>query len=374
MVRQSYRPLLDLGEKPSLPKTRPAVTTNERTSGEERLGITRRPVSAGRTRFFGESSKKPDATQTRSNRRSESNGRGVNNDQQNTRVTATISNRRAVSSGRGGIYERCLEYQAKREEKLKILRKEMMEECTFTPKTLQTMSSASRTSTTNASSDTKMVVDDVYERLYRHVGNVSTPQKPRSRAGSSTLHPTPTSGMSRSGSACSSRIEELYQEGKRKIRSRRLTERQERILREMRREQQDILQCTFRPKTQWKGHLLESDKGHNLGRIGISPRDEVVRSPPTTRKKRTNCPPQEILVASPSDIRHWTPQRNKASTTPDYAMVSPIADPTVCEESASIDDSTLLPRMHFIGSTVGTSTAVSVSQLTHTDATEYGSI
>lgn len=359
MVRQSYRPLVLPDEQQARRHGRARVKDLGVDGYEERLGINRRPASAGRTRLFGDFASNEDE-KLRASRRSVSNGRDGIPRQPPKRVTATISNRRATSSGRPGMYERGLEHKAKREAKIDLIRKEMMEECTFTPKTLYSFSSASRTSTTNASSETKGILDDVYERLYRHGSSAGTPLKARSGMRSSPMH----SGASRGGSACSSRIEELYQDGKRKLR-RRLTEAQERALREKRREQQEILECTFRPKTRWKTRA--DPPKDDLGRIGISP-----RSPPKTRKSHT-CPPQEILVASPSDIRHWTPQRNRTNTT-DYTMVSPLHDPTVYEDTRSIDDSTLLPRMHCIGSTVGTSTAASVSQVTQTDATEYGSI
>eukprot|EP00977_Amphora_coffeiformis_P012892 scaffold3276_cov168-Amphora_coffeaeformis.AAC.9 len=367
MVRQSYRPLFETEERISHSHGwMRSVAHPERDRSEVRLGINRRQVPTGRSHLFGDFSKKGES-ELGKNQRSLSNGRG-DNPLKSERVIATVSNRRAISGGRPGLYEREIEHKAKRDAKLQTIRKQMMEECTFTPKTLNSISSASRTASTNASSETKGALEDVYERLYRHAGNVSTPHKVRNRSGSSSIYPSPSSNMSRTGSACSSRIEELYQEGKQKIRNRRLTEEQERALRERRREQQQILECTFRPKTHWARRVEHTD----TGRIGISPRDRTILSPPVTRKKPT-CPPQEIVVASPSDIRHWTPQRNRTSTT-DYIMVSPLQDPSVFEDSRSIDDSTLLPRMQFIGSTVATSTAASVSHLTQTDETEYGSI
>ena len=365
MVRQSYSPLFETEERRSYSHSRiRSVVHAEPDDSEDRLGINRRSLSCGRSRLFGDSLKKED-DKLGMNRRSVSNGRG-GNPLQSGRVTATVSNRRVTSGGRPGLYEREVEHKAKRDAKLQLIAKKMMEECTFTPKT--SISSVSRTTSTNASSETKGPLDDVYERLYRHASNASTPRKARSRTGSSSIHPSPSGNMSRTGSACSSRIEELYQEGKRKIRSRRLTEEQERALRERRSEQQQILECTFRPKTHWASRVERTD----LGRIGISPRDRAIRSPPGTRKQRIS-PPQEIVVASPSVIRHWTPQRTRTNTT-DYTMVSPLHDPSVYEDTRSIDDSFLLPRMQCIGSTVGTSTVASVSHLTQTDDTEYGSI
>lgn len=350
------------------------MTGNE----EERLGINRRPASIHRTRLFGELKvDKHNSRGVNSNRRALSNGRGHVSTQGEDNTNVEIK-RRAVSSGRPGLYERNKDRDAKREAKLEMVRKEMMQECTFTPKTLVSSSSTSRTTTTNGSSDTKGVIDDVYERLYRHAGNVSTPMKPHSRTGSSSMHhPSPNSSVSRSGSACSSRIEELYQDGVRMIRRRRMTEEQERALRHKRREQQEILECTFRPKTQWQGRIVTTSHHQQqhtgLGRIGISPRDRAVRFPPTTRKKRAS-PPQEILVASPNDLRHLSPQRNRTYPTTDFHQtVSPLHDPPVYEDVMSIDDSTLLPRIH-IGSTVGSSRAETVSHMTQTDDTEYGSI
>lgn len=366
MVRQGYRPLVEVEKRISHWQGRIRDAADTEPDGKEvRLGIKRRPVSTGRARLSVDVPKKSE-NRLEMKRGTVSGGRG-GIPVPSGRVTATVSNRRAISSGRPGIYEREMDHRAKREAKLQTICKEMMQECTFTPKTFNS-STGSRTTSTNASSETRGAVDDVYERLYRHAGNVSTPNKVRSRTGSSSLHPSPSSNMSRTGSACSSRIEELYQEGKRKIRSRRLTDEQERALRERRREQQEILECTFRPKTHWASRVEHNDPG----RIGISPRESAIRSPPVTRKKR-NSPPQEIVVASPSDIRHLTPQRTRTNTI-DYTMVSPLHDPSVYEDTRSVDDSTLLPRMQFIGSTVGTSTAASVSHLTQTDDTEYGSI
>jgi len=368
MVRQSYRPLFETDERISLSHNRIRNVAHAEPSGTEiRLGINRRQIPTGRSRLLGDLSKKDESELT--------NEEGLvpkgseSNPLKSGRMTAAVNNRRAISGGRPGLYEREMERKAKKDAKLQKIRKEMMEECTFTPKTLNATSSASRTTGTNTSSETKGAVDDVYERLYRHAGNVCTPHKVRNRSGSSSIHPSPSSNMSRTGSACSSRIEELYQEGKQKIRSRRLTDEQERALRERRREHQQILECTFRPKTHWASRVEHADPG----RIGISPRDRTVRSPPPATRRKHKCLPHEIVVASPSDIRHWTPKRERTSTT-DYIMVSPLQDPSVYEDSRSIDDSTLLPRMQCIGSTVATSTVASVSQLTQTDDTEYGSI
>lgn len=370
MVRQGYRPLAQNDERRSSSNGRVRISEpNPGNEEEERLGINRRPTILGRIRLFDEV-----PVSNRRIERSVSNGRGPI-----AQRSHQESSPRAVSTGRPGLYERNKESDAKRAAKLQMVRKEMMQECTFTPKTLASSSSTSRTTATNASSETKGVINDVYERLYRHAGNVSTPIKGRSRAGSSSIHqPSPNSSLSRSGSACSSRIEELYQDGVRKIRSRRMTEEQERALRSTRLDQKDILECTFRPKTHWKGRVVAT-QNVGQGRIGISPRDRALRSPPMTKKKHAS-PPQEILVASPSDIRHsWTPTRSHitaATPTTDYhETVSPLHDPSVVvyEDTTSIDDSTLLPRI-YIGSTVGNSLAETVSCMTQTDATEYGSI
>ena len=364
MVRQSYRPLVEESPRSVHLQLRARTRENDESSDEQRLGIARRSNATGRQPLFGDFS-------LRSSRRSGPNRR-VNASQQKL-VTATISNKRAVSQGRPGMYERGLKFQAIRDAKVEKLRRKMMEECTFTPKTSQSSSSMSRTTATNASSEPKSMLDDVYQRLYSHpAGSFRTPQKARSKTGSSTFHTTPNSTTSRSGSACSSRIEELYQEGKYKLR-RRLTEEQEKSLRERRREYQDVLECTFRPKTKWNTSDVVKKASRDPGRIGISPRKLDYTTPPPKRK--TLNLPQEILVTSPSDIRHFTPPRNR-TTTADCSMVSPLYDPSVYEDTTSIDDSNLIPRMQCISIvTAGTSTAASCSQQPPKDEeTEYGSI
>jgi hypothetical protein len=300
---------------------------------------------------------------TRNGRRSSNAGSGGVG-----REVLNDNDKGSSSNGKKGYYEKEMERKAKKEAKLERIRKEMMEEYTFTPKTLHSSCSTSRTTTTKGSSDANGVMDQVFERLYRHSGNVGTPLKGRSRTGSSGIHPIPNSAMSRTSSACSSRIEELYQEGKRKIRSRRLTDKQERDLREQRQAQREVKDLTFHPKTQW-GSRVDPTKYKGYGRIGISPRHHHVHAPPVNRKKHST-PPGEILVRSPS--HQWTPPRNQTHTS-DYTMVSPLHDPSVVDDGMASINSTLLPRIH-IGSTVGTSTVASFSQLTQTDETEYGSI
>ena len=216
MPRKSYtsRALVD---EPV--RQRPRDETKDENREEQRLGINRRPMSTGRSRFLPDFSRKNEEKRLGIDRTSNSTGGGDSND----RMTTTRANRIESSSRPTvGIYERTFEQKVKRDAEIARIRQEMMKECTFTPKTLHSsMSTASPTTTSNTSTDTRCMLDDVYERLYRHAGsNVSTPQKGRNRLGSSVAHSTHNSGMSRSSSACSSRIEELYQDGKRKIRSR----------------------------------------------------------------------------------------------------------------------------------------------------------
>jgi hypothetical protein len=318
------------------------------------------------------------------------------------------------------LYERSIQEREQKEAKLQSIRKEQMTEYTFTPK-LPSSSTSSRTVTTNASSS-----DSVFDRLYRNAGSssIATPtsvqvRKQHSHGRTShtrqTTHGSPysstASGVTKN--SATSRIEELYQAGVMKARSRPRSEREEKEARERRRETKELRQCTFRPQINWtrpedasssKQLSMTSSKLHVQGRIGISPREQTeskTMMAPVSKQRRT--PPREILVAGSSFIQQAVmdaPHKDKARAsgtgtgtpwqTPvrrrrhhhhpelpissDYTMVSPLRDPSVVEESSLLfyRDSNLPSRIPiYLTAAFADATG---DNATRTDDTEYGSI
>jgi hypothetical protein len=177
-----------------------------------------------------------------------------------SRPTRNLTSTRTslVEPGKGtrrpSLYERAVQQRVERARKLKLLEAKLMEECTFTPTT-----TTSRSSTVSSSPSSG---ESVFDRLYRGGNNTpgsnhSTPVTSNVRRGRSN-YPTRTTraaspmssrmSSSRPESTYSSRIEGLYESGVRKIRARPLlNDSREKQLRDVRREEQNMAECTFQP-------------------------------------------------------------------------------------------------------------------------------
>lgn len=203
-----------------------------------------------------------------------------------------------------GMYERSQQHQKKRERKLAALRQQMMNECTFTPTTRSTATSS------KASSD-----ESVFDRLYRSSTSTSS-----SRRRSPSVTPVKsnvtrrrdTSQSPTTSSHVSSRMEAIYEQGVRKLRSRPPNDRVEKALRDRRAEERELAHCTFRPHAH----------RHKLRRSMLVMEPYVVRR----RKKE---PPQEIIV----EKAWFTPTRNKVCM--EDTGISPLRNDPFLEDALS---------------------------------------
>jgi hypothetical protein len=308
-----------------------------------------------------------------------------------------------------GLYERAMQQKSDRAVRIKSMEAAWMAtSCTFTPKTNATKCNASnsnRTATTNsASSVGTTTTESVFDRLYNKGSSVASKchRSPPPTAttipwngGSSRqlLHqysvrsslsrsPTPTtvagrertnsSTESRTSTAVSSRIEELYEKGTRKGWRRPATDQQERRIRDRLCEQRELQECTFRPQLYWGTKKHDSKKSASV-------LSHLLSSTPPPAKFQPRLPKEIILSPSPRDSistkhRPWyTPRRHEEFSTSfgtsgiDFMMVSPLRDPSVVDE----DEGTrwITPRI-IVGSTVASGSIA----VTKTDETEYGSI
>jgi hypothetical protein len=256
--------------------------------------------------------------------------------------------------------------------------------CTFTPNTTKSNSS-NRTATTNASSGG---TESVFDRLYRNPnqgGSVASNRSPAMLNGTrlhsysvrsslrSSLSRSPTaySTESRSSTAMSSRIEELYEKGVRKVRRRPVSDLQERQIRDRHREEKELDECTFRPKLYW-GSKMSSKKPLSVVRNPTQILNNILSTPV---KPRPRLPKEIIVSPTPHATKHrpWhTPKRQEEAFPSfgaiDFMMVSPLRDPSFDDED---EDYSRVPRI-IIGSTVASASgSIAVTQ---TDETEYGSI
>jgi hypothetical protein len=179
-----------------------------------------------------------------------------------------------------------------------------------------------------------------------------------------------TSTESRTGTAVSSRIEELYEKGVRQVRRRPKTDQQERLLRDRLRENRELQECTFRPQLYW-GSKKSSTTSPPVPKLQAAPRSHLLLSstPPVRLQPRL---PKEIIVSPPPphDTKHrpWHTPPRRRETLSDFMMVSPMRDPFFVDDE---DESSrwITPRI-IVGSTVASGSIA----VTKGDETEYGSI
>lgn len=300
-----------------------------------------------------------------------------------TNALSTSSQRNKTPAlKRLNMYERSLQQKSDRAQRLKSMETELMTNvCTFTPNTVKSASS-NRTATTNASSGG----ESVFDRLYRGGSVASSHRSPMLRSASrqqrarSSFSRSPTaarSTVSRTSTAVSTRVEELYAEGVRKARRRPKTDKQERELRERRREEKEANDCTFRPKLHW-GNKAASDRktiqSRQKSSSPLKPPKRNLKTPSPSVQPRL---PKEIIVSPPLRVdknRPWnTPKReNQATGQPslptDFMLVSPLRDPSF-DESEMSTPSLTTPRIVSCITVACESVA-----LTQGEETEYGSI
>jgi len=267
------------------------------------------------------------------------------------------------------LYERSIQQRAAKQERVRELREIMMEECTFTPNTAKSNSS-SRTATTNASSGG----ESVFDRLYRSgcSSNHSTPLKSNKRPLKPRLSPSSTTGrsaLSRTSTAASTRVEELYAAGVRKARARPRSDRAEREWRERRREAKELSVCTFQPNLFW-GRTYAPKRKQSSAQHRLEPTMIVNKPVKSKGRQRKAALPVEIIIKTDMSMaqRPWqSPLRpKKLGSAIELMLVSPLRDPSTI---ATEDDIIELPtsRHHALG-------PVESATLSQGNETEYGSI
>ena len=226
------------------------------------------------------------------------------------------------------LYERSKQQQLDRERNLKRLEAELMVECTFQPNT----KFFKKKSTTS-------IGESVFERLYRMntpssspsdsnrttpvMSNVSRRVSPSSQKTS----PTTNSTISRSSTNMSSRLEGMYKQGVRKMRTRPINNAEERAVREQRRDEKELGECTFQPNLRWKN---EQNGRGKKSKIVMEPnihRKQVRRKQPLESSRPSTPPPPplplEIYVTRQNS---WdTPPRDQEDKEYEHNLVSPLS-------------------------------------------------
>lgn len=218
---------------------------------------------------------------------------------------AANEERRRQPLKRLGLYERSLQQRAERERKLQRIRAQVEKDYTFTPKTPQSRSSSNDTATTKAAT-----TDSVFDRLYPGSGSPSTPAKSLSsiKKNLARMSVSPTETWSQTSTLNSIRIEELYEEGVRKLRTRPRNDETEKKLRDRRYEERDLQFCTFRPSPNVA--LATSRKSHL---IIMEPNQKKRDSSSPTSQTENRLPPREIIVTQ----HHRAFSKNKPWRSPE---------------------------------------------------------
>jgi hypothetical protein len=181
------------------------------------------------------------------------------------RAMAARPNRTPAFVNRLGLYEKGVHYRAKKEERIRVIREQMMENCTFTPNTAKSQSTKS---TQPYASSSQSSHSPVWDRLYPHPSSRPTAKDtvPSNRhkqresllGRAAAAHPNDNSTfashrsratLSTAHSTSSMRIEQLYEHGRSKLRNRPLTDRAEAEWRRQRHENEQLKHCTFHPRT-----------------------------------------------------------------------------------------------------------------------------
>jgi hypothetical protein len=318
------------------------------------------------------------------------------------------------------LYERSMQQKSDHARNIKTMEAlQMATFCTFTPKTNAnaktsnsnaTNSNATnaanaasnnshRTATTKAttaSSGGTSTSESVFDRLYKGASRSVASSSQRSPARTATRTATArwngsrqllhqySSTESRTSSAVSSRMEELYEKEVRKARCRPKTDQQERRLRDRLREERELQECTFRPQLNWGGGSKKSGKKSSALPVPnqAAPRSTPlqVRSTPPTKLQQPRLPREIIVIPPPPhDTKHrpWHTPRRRQEEAPstslggiiniDFSTVSPLRDPCFVDEQ---DESSqwITPRI-----TVGSAVPSGILVVTQAGM-EYGSI
>lgn len=176
------------------------------------------------------------------------------------------------------LYDRGIRQKAERQRKLQALETNLMKDCTFTPKT---------TNKTRCLTVTPPSSESVFDRLYRPKVR-STPstfgsQRSTPRASNSLRRTAPTDVnhqtspssivSSRIESSCySSRIDDLYESGVRKMLSRPRSDEKEKQIRERRRDDQQWAECTFRPAIHGRKVQQQHQQQRKSSKLVMEPR------------------------------------------------------------------------------------------------------
>ena len=267
------------------------------------------------------------------------------------------------------LYERSLQQRARKEQRIRELREKIMEECTFTPNTTKSNSS-SRTSTTRASSGG----ESVFDRLYRSGSSYedSTPIASNQRISSRfSASPTGRSAISRTSTAASTRVEELYAAGVRKVRARPKSDQAEKEQRDKRREVRELRECTFRPKLHWgrKCAALQKRKKPSV-QHRLEP-NMIARPGKPAMRQRKAALPLEIIIKKDASLlqRPWQSPMRQHDPEMELMLVSPLHDPsTIATEDDIIELST--SRQALASPSVENGSLA----MTEGNETEYGSI
>jgi hypothetical protein len=234
------------------------------------------------------------------------------------------------------IYERSKQQRAERERRLESLRKQLMAECTFTPKTGSgTRSKSPRTP--ESSSD-----ESVFDRLYQNRSSVSSEHSTPIQSNRSTKDDS--SPKENRPTSLGKRIETLYEEGVKKLRNRPINDEEEKSLRDWRLEEKEMNECCFRPR-RGPDAMIAAKKSA----IVMQPKTvgQVVakrRSPPN----QTQFMPKEIVFSVEPRLHNkhqpWhTPLRKDhimrhLDDSMDFMIISPLRRNRMFDDSASPSD------------------------------------
>eukprot|EP00339_Tiarina_fusa_P001149 CAMPEP_0117044104 /NCGR_PEP_ID=MMETSP0472-20121206/30595_1 /TAXON_ID=693140 ORGANISM="Tiarina fusus, Strain LIS" /NCGR_SAMPLE_ID=MMETSP0472 /ASSEMBLY_ACC=CAM_ASM_000603 /LENGTH=562 /DNA_ID=CAMNT_0004755761 /DNA_START=226 /DNA_END=1911 /DNA_ORIENTATION=+ len=142
------------------------------------------------------------------------------------------------------MYERSRVQMEQREMKLKALQQQLMSDCTFTPKSL-----TPRSKDNSAEGSAEAVFDRLYatETASTRASRANTPKRGRTTTPRRARRRSNDSGLS-----AGSRVEALYEAGQKNLRAKVMTHKKEEESRRKRIEEAELAACTFTPRTKWQ--------------------------------------------------------------------------------------------------------------------------
>lgn len=184
--------------------------------------------------------------------------------------------------------------------------------------------------------------------------------------------PAGRSALSRTSTVASTRVEELYAAGVRKVRARPKSDQAEKEQRDKRREARELRQCTFRPNLRWGRNCAASQKRKKTSvQHRLEPNMFVRPGKPAIRQRKAALP-LEIIIKTDASLlqRPWESPMRQHGHEMELMLVSPLHDPsTIATEDDIIELST--SRHQDLGSLPAESGSLS---MTEGNETEYGSI